>query len=255
MGKCWIIKTIFSKIHIHFFFYVVALTCILCGYFYPFLLFMYLIVVHECGHMIAGIFFGWHIKKIVLLPFGGLTIFEDSLNKPIREEMIITIMGPLFQILGYYLLKCKVEESIFFSFHYAILIFNLLPIYPLDGSRLFHLTLQRYFPFYKSYQILIIFSCTLALFLLLLNSLIFKNGFLLITLLLLHKHIYKVYKEYPFYFKKFLLERYLYPLHFKKRTIINEASLKRMKRDYKHLFYVHHKYITERELLHKTFDK
>ena len=143
MEKCWIIKTIFSKIHIHFFFYVVALTCILCGYFYPFLLFMYLIVVHECGHIIAGIFCKWHIKKIVLLPFGGLTIFEDSMNKPMKEELVITIMGPLFQVIGYYLLKCKVDETLFFSFHYAILIFNLLPIPALDGCQVIFAIVEK----------------------------------------------------------------------------------------------------------------
>lgn len=164
-------------------------------------------------------------------------------------------MGPIFQILGFLLFKDIVNDPRFTYYHYALLIFNLLPIVPLDGSKILHLTLQYFFPFYKSYQILLILSCFLAVFLLLLNSLIFKSAFLVVTLLLLHKQIYKVYKEYPYYFRKFLLERYLYTLHFKKRRIINGASLKRMKRDYKHLFLIEKKYITEREILHKVFDK
>lgn len=254
MVKHWTIKTILSKIQFHFFFYIVALVCVLAGYFYEFALFTYLILIHECGHISAGMYFKWNIKKIIILPFGGITLFEDALNKPIKEEWIITVMGPIFQIFGYYLLQCKVDEVLTY-YHFIILAFNLLPIIPLDGSKLLHLTLQKLFPFYKSYQILTFFSCIFAIFLLLLNSLIFHNGFLLITLLLLHKHIYKVYKEYPFYFKKFLLERYLYTFSFKKRMIINEASLKRMKRDYKHLFYINNRYITEREMLKKTFDK
>ena len=164
-------------------------------------------------------------------------------------------MGPIFQLIGYYILKCKVDSSIFTFFNNAILIFNLLPIIPLDGSKMFILVLQKYISFYKSYQILLFFSCIFFIFLLLLNRLIFKSVFLLTTLLLLHKHIYKVYSEYHLYFRKFLIERYLYKFHFKKHECINEASLKRIKRDYKHLFYIGNRYITEREMLRKTFDK
>ena len=227
----------------------------LTGYFYEFSLFTYLILIHELGHVLAGIYLKWNIKEIIILPFGGLTKFEELLNKPIIEEFIITIMGPIFQIIGYYILKCKVDSSLFTFFNNSILIFNLLPIIPLDGSKILILILQKYISFYKSYQILLIFSCIFFIFLLLLNSLIFKSVFLLTTLLLLHKHIYKVYSEYHLYFRKFLIERYLYKFHFKKHECINEASLKRIKRDYKHLFYIGNRYITEREILRKIFDK
>lgn len=162
-------------------------------------------------------------------------------------------MGPLFQILGFYLLNYKLNSEVLLFYNNIILVFNLIPIIPLDGSKIFLLTLQKKVSFYKSYKILLIFSCIFFLFLLLLNSLIFKSVFLLVTLLLLHKHIYKVYKEYTFYFKKFLLERYLYKLYFKKHINLNEASLKRMKRDCKHLFYYKNKYVTEKEMLYKTF--
>ena len=57
------------------------------------------------------------------------------------------------------------------------------------------------------------------------------------------------------YFKKFLLERYLYNIKFKKRYTIYGTSLKKMKRDHKHLFYVENNYLTERQILKKTFDK
>ena len=34
-----------------------------------------------------------------MLPFGGVTIFNEDLNRPIYEEFIILIMGPVFQIV------------------------------------------------------------------------------------------------------------------------------------------------------------
>ena len=120
MGKCQTIKNILAKIHIHLFFYITAFICVLTGYFYEFSLFTYLILIHELGHVLAGIYFKWNIKEIIILPFGGLTKFEELLNKPIIEEFIITIMGPIFQIIGYYILKCKVDSSLFTFFNNAI---------------------------------------------------------------------------------------------------------------------------------------
>lgn len=216
---------------------------------------MALLLIHELGHILMGLYFGWHLKEIIILPFGGLTKFEDILNKPIKEELLVTIMGPLFQVIGYYLLKFKFDDSILTFYHYALLLFNLLPIIPLDGSKIFHLFLQTIFSFYKSYQILVIFSFLIALFLLLLNGILFKSSFIFLTLLLLYKEIYRLYKEYPYYYKKFLLERYLYKIRFRKRKTIKGASPTRMKRDYKHLFLIDKKYVTEREILAKTFDK
>ena len=69
------------------------------GHFKGFIVFSLIILVHEFGHILMGIRYGWKIEKVILLPFGALTIFHEDLNRKIKEEFWIVIMGPLFQIV------------------------------------------------------------------------------------------------------------------------------------------------------------
>lgn len=56
------------------------------------------------GHIFAALYYKWNIVKIIILPFGGITIFNEIINKPIKEEFMIAIMGPIFQIVFYLIL-------------------------------------------------------------------------------------------------------------------------------------------------------
>ena len=87
-----IIKTI-SKIKIHIFFYIMITASIFTGHFKDFFLFVAIILFHELGHIIAGMYYKWEINKIMILPFGALTIFDTPINKPFKEEFIVSIMG------------------------------------------------------------------------------------------------------------------------------------------------------------------
>ena len=80
------------KIKIHPLFYLFAFLSSITGLFYEFVIFTIIIFVHEMGHVTAGLLFKINIKKILILPFGGLTIFEMPINirlyKNIWEESI-----------------------------------------------------------------------------------------------------------------------------------------------------------------------
>ncbi|MBR6689845.1 MAG: hypothetical protein IKL65_00745, partial [Bacilli bacterium] len=73
--------------------------------------------------------------------------------------------------------------------------------------------------------------------------------FVLIFLLL---EVNKLYKKRKELFNKFLLERYLNEFKFKKKKTIN--NIDKMKKDYRHLFYIDEKYLTEKYFLKKMFD-
>ncbi|MEG2311502.1 MAG: M50 family metallopeptidase, partial [Bacilli bacterium] len=138
-----IIKSIFK---IHFLFYVVSFICIITGLFKPFLIITILIVIHELGHLLMALYYGWKIDKIIIFPFGGVTKFNEKINKPIREEFLILIMGPIIQIIFYFLCDYFFGyNAMLEKYHYTLLIFNLLPIFPLDGSKLVHLFLEIFF--------------------------------------------------------------------------------------------------------------
>lgn len=239
MKRFWIIRNIFK---IHPFYYVCAFIACITGNFRSFLTFNLIIFVHECGHLFAALYFGWNVEEVLLLPFGGVTIFNENINRPLFEEFIILVMGPLFQIIF----------SMFFSdmsYSLSILLFNLLPIYPLDGSKLLNIILNKFTSFKRSHFITLYVSFLTIFFV------IVKFRFdLILTFIfsfLLYRVVYEV-NNHEYTFNKFLLERYMNRYYFKKEKTIN--NLNKMKRDYRHVIKYKNRYVTEREYLKKRFD-
>jgi len=143
-------KNIYPKITFHPLLLFFALLAIFTAHFQQFLTFMLIIFIHECGHLLFAFLFHWKIEKIIFLPFGGMIKFHEKLNRPIYQEFLIVLGGPLFQILFSF-----VYPTIY---HIPLLIFNLLPIYPLDGSKILLLIFNVCFSYYQSYVFLVIFS-------------------------------------------------------------------------------------------------
>lgn len=242
---------IISKIEIHPFCYIIAFISILIGYFKEFSIFTLIIVVHELGHSLVAYLLNWKIDKIIILPVGGLTKFKESLNKPIIEEFLIAIAGPIFQIIFYIIFRNKLD---LFYFHYLIFIFNLIPIYPLDGSKILNLFLNKITSFKTSY-LLTLYISYFFIIILLGYSIFFKKYLMICIFIILLIQLYKEYKQINFVFNKFYLERYLNNYNFKKNKIIFGSNISKMKRDYEHFFYINKKYFNERIVLKKLFDK
>ena len=245
-------KNIFK---IHPLYYLVAILTIITGNFKDFTLITLIIIIHELGHISAAIYYKWKIEKIVILPFGGITIFNEYLNRPIKEELLISIMGPIYQIIFYYLICLfNLNTTLFSFYHYTLLLFNLLPIVPLDGSKIFSLLLEKYLP-YKLANYLIIIISSIVFFILFFWIIINKNLIMLTIVFFLLIKIVKQLKNYKYIFNKFLFERYLYDFNFKKRKIINNLNINKMMSDKKHLFYYNNIYIIEKDILRDMFDK
>ena len=243
-------KNIFK---IHPLYYIVALITIFTGLFKDFIYITLLIFIHEIGHLIGALYYKWNIKKVVILPFGGITIFNELINKSLKEEFVILVLGPLFQILFYFILRyLNIETNLITNYHYALLIFNMLPIIPLDGSKLLNIILNKIFSF-KLSHIISLFISLICLIYLFIRTIIIKNLILFIILIfLLIKNIKEIYLH-KYLFNKFLFERYNYNLKFKKIKRIKGLKIYKMKKDYKHLFYLN-KYITENEILKDYFN-
>ena len=198
-----------------------------------------------------GILFCWKIEKVLILPFGGITIFHEDLNRPIKEEFLIVIMGPIFQIvftlIVYYFFR--VDDFVYYSL--IILGFNLLPIFPLDGSKILSLLFNKVVSFKCSHLWMILISILSVLILIMEAN--FSLILFLICLFLIMRVIREI-KEHESLFNRFLLERYLKRYHFKKRMKISSMDMRVMRRDYGHLFFDGKKYISEGDrLLKKVF--
>ncbi len=139
------------KFEISILYYIVGLFCFLTGYFKDFIWISILIMIHECGHVTGAILCNWKIERVLILPFGGMTFLKESLSRPIYQEWIIVLLGPIYQMV-FFLILCflRYMNPTFMLYHFLLLGFNLLPIIPLDGSKMLQLCLESFLPYRRS---------------------------------------------------------------------------------------------------------
>ncbi|KXG77051.1 M50 family metallopeptidase [Thermotalea metallivorans] len=115
------------------------------GYIENALLSFIVVLLHEGAHTIVAKRLGYQIYDVEIFPFGGVARMEGSIGVNPRHEMIIAAVGPFSNLLmafaGYQIycrLMTKHELLLFFVYSNMMIgIFNLLPMIPLDGGRIF----------------------------------------------------------------------------------------------------------------------
>lgn len=91
--------------------------------------------IHELGHIVIGIFLGFKAKELKIMPFGLTVIFEDSeIKQKEYKKIIIALAGPFINLVIMCTAILLKKELIAYS-NLLITLFNLIPIYPLDGGR------------------------------------------------------------------------------------------------------------------------
>lgn len=103
------------------------------------------------GHMIIGMILGLKIKSLHINAFGLSVLFETYESKKIIElkKIAIAIAGPMVNILfiiiaNFLNINLDLKQTIIYA-NALIAIFNLLPIYPLDGGRILKAILNMKF--------------------------------------------------------------------------------------------------------------
>lgn len=142
------------------------------------------IFIHEWIHGIVGKAIGYKVKEIELTPYGGATKFEGLIGAPPFDEVIISVSGPLINIVialfGIILyLKGFIKGDLYIFFikvNLYLAFFNLLPALPLDGGRIMRAVLSIFLGYQKATEIGVTCGKILALTLFLFGTYLFFTG-------------------------------------------------------------------------------
>ncbi len=124
------------------------------------LAFFFCVVLHELGHCFTAMHFGIGVRRILLLPIGGMAEFDTIPREP-RRELLITLAGPAvnFVIAGLLWLVLLATDArdvaaaevasdadaaftwvgfgiLLMKWNLAMGCFNLFPAFPMDGGRI-----------------------------------------------------------------------------------------------------------------------
>ncbi|MGF1553938.1 MAG: site-2 protease family protein [Paracoccaceae bacterium] len=121
------------------------------------------VVLHELGHVVAAQRYGIRTPTITVLPIGGVAQLERMPDRPVAE-LVVAIAGPLVNVVIAAVLFVLIGARFDFSdmdqlqaaqtslqgrlaaVNVLLVVFNLIPAFPLDGGRIFRALLAFKLP-------------------------------------------------------------------------------------------------------------
>lgn len=204
--------------YIHPFTLIYLLISIINHNFYNYISALMIVCVHEYGHYYFAKKYRFDIDKVEIFPFGAFLSVNDYGIHHICEELIMLMAGLATHLPIYFVIEFFIQSQYLLEVNRLVFIFNLLPIYPLDGSKILLLLLSLFKDYYQAIKMQIKISLfSLSILIVLYNNL----GYLFV-------YFYLLYANYE-YIKEF-------------RYIIIRLYLNRMKNNQYKRYKVNHKY-------------
>jgi len=131
-----------GKIKIHPLFVIYVFVCLYFGWLNSIFFYVVSVVLHEYGHLLVARLLGYEVDGILFNVYGA-GLKTNNIYKP-KDDILISIAGPLINIILIVLIVCLwwlfptsyVFTLDFLKSNLVVFVFNILPIYPLDGGRI-----------------------------------------------------------------------------------------------------------------------
>ena len=249
-------KNTLAKIRIDNVTYLLLFLALISGYIKRAFLIIIIVLVHEIGHVFFFLLFKIDIESVVIYPFGGVTKVNKRIHERIYKDVLISLGGVAFQVILCFVflllyhngLVVKSTIDIFIQYDTSIMLFNLLPLVPLDGSKLLLSLCSKFFSYkicLKFQQFIGVVSLVIFIIFVLgrgLNDVIIL-AFLLIKLI-------ELFKNNKYFLNRFYLERVLYNNYYD--GIINDGDVDKMRIDKYYFFKENGRYVREEKYLLKN---
>lgn len=157
----------------------IILIVLVCSYNKMFIFALIWVFLHEITHILVALKFGCKFYNIEFHIFGmkAELIDIDSLKE--NQKIIVYLSGALLNIvlaIFFYIINIKYDSSFIetsMNLNIGLAVFNLLPAYPLDGSRTLEVILSKKMLFKKAQKIISIVSFSIAALFIIISAIIY----------------------------------------------------------------------------------
>lgn len=221
--------------------------CLLSGLIKRFLMIYLIIFLHELGHLFFINLFKRKIKNIEVHPYGIIIdLYEENSNN--YKDLLISCGGIMINILLMPFLNNELREiNLYF------LIFNSLPIYPLDGG----LIIKNILSYFVKYRYILYFLPLVSIvFIIILFFKSFNNlNLFLVLIILLFRNI-KEFLNKNMNYQGFLINKYINPnSKLKNRLVSIKGYIKNLYKGFNNNIGLKNNYKKEEDILKEYYSK
>lgn len=210
----------YLKIKIPVFTYLYIVLMLIGGYGKVLVASFILLSIHELSHLGMTLLLNRKVIRLIIYPFGMAMEVEAIEYMPSIYEGLIATAGPLSIYISHIFLGVLFENALISSHYYQYLInlntnlflFNMLPIYPLDGGRILHALCHLFFPFQMASILCFVLSFICAIWIAFSYEVTILYIYTVILGVLLVGRIWQL----PNSIRSFHLYRYIHLLHSQK---------------------------------------
>lgn len=162
---------IFKRLHIHWTLPILFIFALAFGFINQLIAVYLIVLLHECGHMLAASRFNVPIERITFSPLGVNILLKSYYIKVPKQEIIVALAGPVANILLALVAIAlyangKVESQIsdfLITANVIMAVVNLVPALPLDGGRACKAMLTIRWGFIKAFNFTIVLTKIFAI--------------------------------------------------------------------------------------------